>query len=54
MASCAIRYEFADGGALAVCVEGSTSYPQALAELKRTALDTYHEAMTEMCAQGDE
>ena len=52
MASCTIRYEFADGGAIAVCVEGRTTYPQALAEIKHTAVETYREVMTDIA--GDE
>lgn len=41
-----------DGDGLAVCVKVDTSYPDALAEAKRVALDAFAEALDSVTEAG--
>lgn len=54
MATVTVKSTFPDGEVLLVQVAGKTSYPQALAELERTALDAYAEAFAMVRCAVDE
>lgn len=45
MAKVVIQREWPDGDGLTVVVEVKTSYPDAVAEAKRAAIDTYRESL---------
>lgn len=45
MAKVVIQREWPDGDGLTVVVEVKTSYPDAVAEAKRSAIDTYRESL---------
>lgn len=50
MATVVIQRCFPDGGVLTIRVKAKTSYPDALCEAKRTALDAYFEALADTLA----
>lgn len=50
MATVVIQRCFPDGDVLTIRVKARTSYPDALAEAKRTALDMFAEAMSDLLA----
>ena len=55
MATVSCTYTFADGDTVGACVDGATSYPDALAELVHTCTALLREAMvTGMVVQTDE
>ena len=50
MARVTVSYEFADGELIHVTAEGKRSYPDAMAELRATAVKGLHDALGEMRA----
>lgn len=52
--SVTVRREWPDGDVLTIQIRCATSYPDALAEAKRTALDAYSEALGVTLAVTDE
>ena len=48
MARVTVSYEFADGEMIHVTAEGKRSYPDAMAELRATAVRGMHDALAEM------
>lgn len=48
MARVTVSYEFADGEMVHVTATGKRSYPDAMAELRATAVKGLHEALAEL------
>lgn len=54
MAKVRIVHQWPDGGVTIVTVKADTSYPDALAEAKRIALDAFAEAVDSLAGTDDE
>ena len=54
MATITVKSVFPDGETLTIQATGKTTYPDALSELKHTALDAYSEALALVRCAADE